>query len=225
MRFRGEYAFLSNMYERPVRMAVGGQVLEFACAEAAFQAHKDPSRAREFVGLDGRTAKSLGRKVNLPADWDLRRIQAMEDVIRAKFSNLDLVGRLLATGDEPILEENSWGDRYWGVCNGVGENRLGEILMKIRAELADKRAKSAPSAMAANPAYVPAPSAKPGLKLDNVVCRLEQDLKLLSENGDDPVRRAMLERRVREAKDRIAEYVLEAHARGDQVIAFTDRID
>lgn len=225
MRFRGNYAFLSNMYDRPFNMCVDGRTLRFTCAEAAFQAHKDPSRAHEFVGLDGRTAKSLGRKVDLPADWDARRLQVMEDVIRAKFSDLDLVGRLLATGDDPIAEENSWGDRYWGVCDGVGENRLGEILMKIRAELADKRTKSAPSAMAVNPAYVPAPGAKPGLKLDNVVCRLEQDLKLLSENGGDPARRAMLERRVREAKDRIAEHVLEAHARGDQVIAFTDRID
>lgn len=225
MRFRGEYAFLSNMYDRPVRMQVGGQVLEFACAEAAFQAHKDPSRAREFVGLDGRTAKSLGRKVDLPADWDTRRLHVMDTVVRAKFSDPDMARALLDTGGDPIVEENSWGDTFWGVCDGVGENRLGEILMKIRAELADKRTKSAPSAIAVNPTYVPAPGAKPGLKLDNVVCRLEQDLKLLSENGDDPVRRAMLERRVREAKDRIAEYVLEAHARGDQVIAFTDRID
>lgn len=31
---------------------------------------------------------------------------------------------------------NHWGDKYWGICDGEGENRFGEILMKIRSEIA-----------------------------------------------------------------------------------------
>jgi predicted NAD-dependent protein-ADP-ribosyltransferase YbiA (DUF1768 family) len=31
-----------------------------------------------------------------------------------------------------LIEGNWWGDTYWGVCNGVGENHLGKLLMKIR---------------------------------------------------------------------------------------------
>jgi predicted NAD-dependent protein-ADP-ribosyltransferase YbiA (DUF1768 family) len=42
---------------------------------------------------------------------------------------------LKATGDEELVEGNWWNDTFWGVCNGVGENNLGKLLMKIRAEL------------------------------------------------------------------------------------------
>ena len=45
---------------------------------------------------------------------------------------------LLATGDAKIVEGNTWGDVFWGVCNGVGENHLGEILMKVRQDLFDE---------------------------------------------------------------------------------------
>lgn len=30
------------------------------------------------------------------------------------------------------MEENNWGDKFWGTVNGVGENHLGKILMRIR---------------------------------------------------------------------------------------------
>ena len=38
--------------------------------------------------------------------------------------------------DSPTqLEEgNTWADRVWGKVNGIGENRLGLILMQIRNE-------------------------------------------------------------------------------------------
>lgn len=31
-----------------------------------------------------------------------------------------------------IVEHNTWNDTFWGVCNGTGENHLGEILMDLR---------------------------------------------------------------------------------------------
>jgi predicted NAD-dependent protein-ADP-ribosyltransferase YbiA (DUF1768 family) len=41
----------------------------------------------------------------------------------------------MATGSEEIIEWNNWGDRIWGkTYDGVGENHLGKILMKIREE-------------------------------------------------------------------------------------------
>jgi predicted NAD-dependent protein-ADP-ribosyltransferase YbiA (DUF1768 family) len=43
---------------------------------------------------------------------------------------------LLLTGDCELVEGNTWGDKFWGVCDGEGENHLGKLLMKIRAELA-----------------------------------------------------------------------------------------
>jgi predicted NAD-dependent protein-ADP-ribosyltransferase YbiA (DUF1768 family) len=59
----------------------------------------------------------------------------MEDLLRQKFQNPYLKNKLLATGNAEIEETNSWGDVFWGICKGVGENHLGKILMKIRSEL------------------------------------------------------------------------------------------
>ena len=59
----------------------------------------------------------------------------MRDVLRAKFSDPELRGRLLATGEKHLVEGNHWGDRVWGQCPvGIGENWLGRLLMDIRAE-------------------------------------------------------------------------------------------
>lgn len=41
---------------------------------------------------------------------------------------------LLKTGDEELVEGNTWGDTFWGVCKGKGRNELGKILMKVREE-------------------------------------------------------------------------------------------
>ena len=60
----------------------------------------------------------------------------MESLVREKFSqNLDLKNLLLTTNDTELVEANTWGDTFWGRCNGVGKNHLGLILMKIREEL------------------------------------------------------------------------------------------
>lgn len=60
----------------------------------------------------------------------------MYEICKAKFSqNTELKKRLLSTGNEHLEEGNTWGDKIWGTVNGVGENRLGKILMRIREEL------------------------------------------------------------------------------------------
>lgn len=38
----------------------------------------------------------------------------------------------MLTGDAELIEGNNWGDTFWGVCNGRGENMLGKLLMEIR---------------------------------------------------------------------------------------------
>ena len=43
---------------------------------------------------------------------------------------------LLATGKATLVEGNSWGDTFWGVCRGKGKNMLGKILMRVRKRLA-----------------------------------------------------------------------------------------
>ena len=60
----------------------------------------------------------------------------MRSLLAQKFRLGSPLGlRLLATGDAELIEGNTWGDRYWGIVNGAGENRLGTLLMDRRAEL------------------------------------------------------------------------------------------
>lgn len=130
--FRGEYYFLSNFYSANVKY----NGLPFRNNEAAFQSAKCPERALEFTELDPSSAKRLGRRVNLRQDWEAVKDSVMYEVCKCKFTqNEFLTNALIETGDSVLVEGNTWGDRVWGVCDGVGENRLGKILMRIRDEL------------------------------------------------------------------------------------------
>lgn len=130
--FDKQYAFLSNFEHSP--MTVDGH--QFENGEAAFQGFKDLSRIAEFETLRPSQAKRLGRKVNLRSDWEQVKTDVMYLVVHAKFSqNEALKQKLLATENRLIVEGNWWGDKIWGVAGGRGENRLGEILMRVRKEL------------------------------------------------------------------------------------------
>lgn len=60
----------------------------------------------------------------------------MEALVLLKFAqNSDLRYRLLRTGDAYLEETNNWGDKFWGVCDGEGENHLGKIIMKVRGAI------------------------------------------------------------------------------------------
>ena len=131
MNFRDKFWFLSNMYPTPVKLNLDGKDYTFNNAEAAFQAQKDISRANEFVGLDGVSAKRLGRQVSMRPDWNTYRDTAMQNALNAKFSNADLM-MMLKNVEGLIQEDNTWNDTYWGVSNGVGQNKLGQMLMNIR---------------------------------------------------------------------------------------------
>ena len=52
-----------------------------------------------------------------------------EIVLNKLNQNPQLAVMLMATGDEELVEGNTWGDRTWGVCDGVGQNRPGKILV------------------------------------------------------------------------------------------------
>lgn len=136
--FRGSYSFLSNFYLCPVMFE--GDL--YPSSEHAFQAAKtvDPIiRRRVAVQAKPGLAKQLGRKVPLREDWIEVRVQVMTEILRDKFSrNQKLRSKLLATGDADLVEGNTWGDTFWGVCRGEGENKLGQALMRVRAELLER---------------------------------------------------------------------------------------
>lgn len=134
--FTGEYDFLSNFYLVEVRYAGAG----YPSVEHAFQAAKcaNPSERRMFrSGITAGQAKRLGRKVELRKDWERAKLSVMESLVRQKFEVYqDLAKKLLDTGEQEIIEGNNWGDVFWGICDGRGQNHLGKILMKIRKEVA-----------------------------------------------------------------------------------------
>lgn len=131
--FRNDYEFLSNFY---TGYPVEYNGIVYSSGEAAFQAQKCPKRAKEFYSLGPSEAKKLGRSVELRLDWEEVKDQIMLEVVRAKFGNDEVMARwLLATGDEELIEGNTWNDTYWGVCKGKGKNKLGQILMQVREEL------------------------------------------------------------------------------------------
>lgn len=139
-RFYGEYEFLSNFHLAPVMYE--GQM--YRSSEAAFQAAKvcDPEKRIPFTTMDSYTAKKAGRKVTLRHDWNEIRDQVMYRICLDKFTrNPKLREKLLATGDALLIEGNHWKDTYWGVCDGVGQNKLGNTLMHIRGILKENTPK------------------------------------------------------------------------------------
>jgi ribA/ribD-fused uncharacterized protein len=123
--------FLSNFWE----CSVVYDGMRYENAEAAFQAQKCVNKTDKykFIALNGAQAKAMGKKIELREDWDVIKLGVMYRVLQAKFAqNPELYNQLKDTGTEEIVEGNWWYDKYWGVCNGVGENHLGKLLMWIR---------------------------------------------------------------------------------------------
>lgn len=139
--FTGEYRFLSNFY--PAKVYLGD--IQFSTVEHAYQASKvfDIKIKKGIAKLNANQAskvKKLGRELPMRGDWDDIKLSVMEDLVRQKFTlNTNLGEKLLATGDSYIEETNNWGDTFWGVYRGVGQNNLGKILMMIRSEIKGQR--------------------------------------------------------------------------------------
>ena len=126
--------YLSNFWEVPIIY----MRLTYRNAESAFQASKcaKPENRLLFQSLLGAEAKALGKKIVMREDWNEVRLSIMWDVLQAKFAqHPDLVAKLIATGNEEIIEGNTWNDKFWGKCNGEGMNHLGIMLMAIRKEV------------------------------------------------------------------------------------------
>ena len=146
--FHGAFRFLSNFYglgEGHVPLAIFQDGLFFPTVEHAYVAAKtaDPSLRPVIQALPtpGQAKRFLQKHGHAKREnWFELKLSVMEDLVRQKFSPLKhpkLSEMLLATGDRVLIEGNTWGDVFWGVDlrNEEGQNHLGRILMKVRAEL------------------------------------------------------------------------------------------
>ena len=109
--------------------------------EHYFQAqkfHDADYRARIRRAGKPKDAKTLGRtrKIPLRADWEDVKDDIMYRAVRRKFETHEGPRRLLLDTGEETLVENAPMDAYWGCGpDGNGLNKLGRILMRVRAEL------------------------------------------------------------------------------------------
>ena len=136
LMFRGDYSFLSNFSPYGFSNTYGTY---WPTVEHFYQAHKSRKRAiRKLINQASSPseAKRLGNSVELRYDWKEVKVKVMRTALGRKFTqNPYLKSRLLLTGDAHLEEGNYWGDTYWGVCKGVGENMLGKLLMELRDKL------------------------------------------------------------------------------------------
>lgn len=141
--FQGSYRWLSNFWLSPITMEDG---VCYPSVEHAFQAHKTAVKSDRLAFAmkeDGThitpgQAKRRGRFLILRRNWDILKLGVMQDALALKFRIPWLRERLLNTGDGELIEGNTWGDTYWGVCRGRGENNLGKLLMQVRQELREQ---------------------------------------------------------------------------------------
>ena len=150
--FKGEHAFLSNFWPFEGKRLIGPPApilwkgVSYSTAEHLFQAGKTTSgEVAEWIRQSDTpgAAKSRGRAIKVREDWEEIKLEVMLKVLAAKFTqNRDLADKLVATGDEDLIEGNWWNDRFWGIDlkqkYPSGENWLGRLLMIIRAQLAMK---------------------------------------------------------------------------------------
>lgn len=140
--FQKENRWLSNFPDCEVVL----DGLTYRSVEYAYQAAKTlvmPERAHIIAAEYPGEAKRRGKLVTKRPDWEQVKLQVMEGLLRQKFSQKYFKDKLLATGDQELIEGNYWHDNFWGKCtcarcrylNKDGENHLGKLIMKIRDEL------------------------------------------------------------------------------------------
>lgn len=134
--FSGAYAFLSNFEPSPIYY----DGFSYPTVEHAFQAAKTldmTERKTNFMEKQTpRQAKRNGQKVNLRPDWEDVKVPIMYELLLLKFTtHPELASKLLATYPAILIEGNHWHDTFWGICDGVGLNMLGKLLMKVRDTL------------------------------------------------------------------------------------------
>jgi len=136
--FFGAFRFLSNFY--PLQNGVGFEEVVYPTVEHAYQAAKYPfNERRQFVEITAAEAKRLGKfapKFNAK-QWSKKKYDIMYALNWQKFiNNPNLQEKLVMTDGCHLEERNSWGDTDWGTNEqGVGENNLGKILMRVREKI------------------------------------------------------------------------------------------
>lgn len=131
--------FLSNFYSSNIRYK--GHTYE--TVEHIFQTvrcARESDKVKIRNAASPKLAKIIGRFVEVRPNWEANKADVMEKILRIKFRKQSKLRRMLnETGDMQLINLNYWHDTFWGSCactrhKRTGQNMLGAILMKIRAE-------------------------------------------------------------------------------------------
>ena len=132
-----EHGYLSNFAHYPIDL----DDRTWPTTEHYFQAqkfagttHEHEIRKAPTPGAAARMGRS--RKRPLRKDWEEVKEEVMRKALLAKFhQHGDIREKLLSTGCAKLVEHTT-NDSYWADGgDGSGLNRLGELLMELRAQL------------------------------------------------------------------------------------------
>ena len=136
------YGAFSNLYRREIEFE--GE--KFATSEHAYQAGKARKPEVRRWLMEAPTPALLAMAAHglyvwdINSEWSKIKFDRMKRVLQAKFTqHEDMKQLLLSTGTARLVESatvDNAVNRLWGEVNGVGKNKLGELLMEVRAELA-----------------------------------------------------------------------------------------
>jgi N-glycosidase YbiA len=136
-RTRDQYGCFSNFSAHEFEL----DHRSWPTSEHYFQAHKfidTPHFEMIRQAKSPKEAALMGRDRQQPLrpDWDQVKDEIMYSAVQRKFeTHGDIRIILLATGDEELVEQTST-DYYWGCgSDKTGKNKLGQILMAVRAQL------------------------------------------------------------------------------------------
>ena len=151
--FSGEKRFLSNMQSCHITMDKQYQELfpmfkfddrDYGSSEHLYQALKsdseewkdlicDTDKPTKTKTLASELLTSENPKFQIREDWfESGRDNAMVISLFLKYTQSRFLMEKLKEEKGYIEEGNYWDDVYWGVCNGIGENKLGKLLMVLR---------------------------------------------------------------------------------------------
>src|SRR5262249_45219126 len=110
-------------------------------SEHYFQAQKFADTEHEEAVRQAKSpmiAVRMGRSRERPLrpDWESVKDDIMREVLRAQFALHPSLRSLLLHTDDAELIEHTKNDSYWADGgDGTGKNRLGQLLMELRAQL------------------------------------------------------------------------------------------
>ena len=132
------YGEFSNFSRHPIELK--GKV--WTTTEHYFQAQKFAGTVHEEelrLAASPMIVARMGRSRSRPLrpDWESVKEDVMREALRAKFAQHPQLRKLLLETGSRELVEHTKNDSYWGDGgDGSGKNRLGALLMELRAELA-----------------------------------------------------------------------------------------